>query len=322
MSIVPLFRFASLTALAGSIASIVLGGGAFAQSVYVPAAAPNTAIPVSQQQPTNQSFEPAGSDTTALNWAGYTATGGTYTSVSGSWIVPSVSANESGTVADATWVGIGGVLSNDLIQAGTEAIPDSNGTLVYRAWMETLPEGSQMIPVTISPGDAVSVSITQESSGLWDVSFDDATTGKTYQTTVRYNSSLSSADWIEEMPVEVGGVVGLDDFGTVDFTSGNAIKNGQLMSIASSGATPLTMANSAGMTVAQPSALDATGSSFSVSRTNAASTPLALAGDGISAVAIGASPYTFAQTGNSHIGGSYTVHLRRGRGGYRTLVQF
>ncbi len=322
MNLVPLLRFVTVVGLSGAIASVVVGNGAFAQSTYVPIPIPNTAV-VPAAQATNQTFEPAGSPTTALNMAGYTATSGSYTSVSGSWIVPTVSANTSGDVADATWVGIGGVTSNDLIQAGTEAIPNSNGQLVYRAWMELLPANSQVVPLTISAGDAVSVSITQLASGLWKVSFDDATTGKTYETTVQYDSSLSSADWIEEMPVEVGGIVWLDNFGTVDFTSGYAIKNGRAVTVASAGATALTMTNSAGMTTAEPSALDATGSSFTVARTDAQSSPLALTGSGIAAAVD--SPYSFVTNGGSGFaGGGSEVRIRRqdGRRGYRVYGRF
>src|ERR1041385_7576167 len=55
----------------------------------------------------------AKNSTAAYNWAGYVASGGTYTGVSGSWVVPSVS-DPTGESADATWVGIGGVGSDDL----------------------------------------------------------------------------------------------------------------------------------------------------------------------------------------------------------------
>lgn len=320
MKIIQLFRISSLVVLAGSIASLVMGNGAFAQNVqtYTPAPQSTSSPAQPQSQPAIQ-FIPADSGTNALNWAGYVATGGTYTSVSGSWIVPTVSAGTAENVADATWVGIGGVTSKDLIQAGTEALPDSNGTIAYRAWMELLPQDSQIVPLTISPGDSVSVSITEESSGTWDVSFTNATTGKVYQTTVQYNSSLSSADWVEEMPVEVGGIVGLDNFGSIHFTSGYAIKNGEPVTIATSGAEPLTMDNSEGMTVAAPSELDASGTSFSVLRTSAASTPLALTGNGISAVAVDRTG-SFASAGTN--GGGYTTRIHRSRGGYRVYIQF
>jgi len=251
----------------------------------------------------------------ALNWAGYVATGGTYTSVSGSWNVPTI-ADGAANVADATWVGIGGVTSTDLIQAGTEAIPDSRGNLVYQAWLETLPQDSRVVPLSISPGDTVSVSITEASPGTWDVSFYDSTTGKNYETNVRYDSSLSSADWVEEMPVEIGGTVGLDDFGTVNFTSGYAIKNGQAVTISGAGARALTMDNSSGEAVATPSALGAGGASFSISRTNALSSPLVLSRNGLPFVAAASSPYAYAPSGG------YTVRAHRGRGGYRVTFRF
>lgn len=308
-----LFRLVSLVVLLGSAVSLVAGSGAFAQdlgSSLAPAATQ------AQSAAPDLPLAPQGSGTNALNWAGYVATGGTYTSVSGSWIVPTVSDTNVDNVADATWVGIGGVESNDLIQAGTEAIPDSRGGLTYQAWMETLPDDSRIVPLTISPGDAVSVSITESSQGMWNISFDDATTGKTYETSVQYDSSLSSADWVEEMPVEVGGIVGLDDFGTVRFTAGYAIENGNVVTIRSSGATPLTMDNSDGVAVATPSALGADGSSFDVIRTDAASTPLALTADGISAVPIDSS---YAYSGGYGFNG-YTVHVRHRSGGYRISI--
>jgi hypothetical protein len=215
-------------------------------------------------------------------------------------------------------VGIGGVTSNDLIQAGTEAIPDSNGSLVYEAWYETLPQNSRTVPLAISPGDSLTVSITEISNGLWRIAFDDTTTGKTYTVDVEYSSSLSSADWIEEMPVEVNGIVSLDDFGQVNFTSGYAIKNGSYVTIASSGAKALTMNNAQGQPVATTSTLGAGGSSFSVLRTTAASTPLALSRNGYAAVAETVSPHTYTYTGGS----GYSARTHRGRGGYSIVISF
>jgi hypothetical protein len=55
---------------------------------------------------------------TSHNWSGYAATNGNYTAVSATWTVPSVGSGDAGV--GASWVGIGGVNSRDLIQAGTE----------------------------------------------------------------------------------------------------------------------------------------------------------------------------------------------------------
>ncbi len=203
------------------------------------------------------------------NWAGYIATGGTYTSVSGSWVVPQVSG--SGTSSDATWVGIGGTTSNDLIQTGTRAIVNSNGQVSYQAWYEMLPGNSQNTPLTISAGDSITASISKQSTDQWVISLLDSTTGKNYETTVTYTSSLSSAEWIEEMPVLGNSFIPLDNFGSVQFTALSTIKDGAFLTPAQAGAQSVVMVNSLNQVLAQPSTLGSDGASFTVTRT--ASTP-------------------------------------------------
>src|SRR5579862_3178597 len=63
-----------------------------------------------------------GSSNDSSNWAGYAAQGGTFTGVTGTWTVPAPTADATTTyatriAADATWVGIGGVSTRNLIQA-------------------------------------------------------------------------------------------------------------------------------------------------------------------------------------------------------------
>ena len=219
------------------------------------------------------------SGTTAFNWSGYISDIGVYTGVTGNWVIPTVANADINTnSADATWVGIGGVLSHDLIQAGTEAVPTARGGVDYQAWYELLPDASQVVPLVVHTGDAMSVSIEQESNanGLWKISFSDTTTGQTYNTTVNYASSLSSAEWIEEMPAGVGTSISLDNFGTVNFSSGSTVQNGSSMTIAESGAQPLTMANMLDQPLAVPSDIGTDGASFSVTRTNAVSNAIGI----------------------------------------------
>ncbi|HUO56415.1 MAG TPA: G1 family glutamic endopeptidase, partial [Candidatus Paceibacterota bacterium] len=168
--------------------------------------------------------------------------------------------------------GIGGVLSQDLIQAGTEALPDTDGGISYEAWYELLPGGSHTIPVSVHPGDVVSVSVSQQSSAdnTWLIVFTNKTTGESNRTNVHYVSSLSSADWIEEMPAGVNMRIGLDNFGAVTFTNGSTVENGVTETIMGSGAQSLTMANNEDVALAIPSTINADGESFSVTRTNAA----------------------------------------------------
>jgi hypothetical protein len=209
---------------------------------------------------------------TTVNWAGYSATGGTFTGVTGSWVAPSPSGSGA-TSADATWVGIGGVTSNDLIQVGTQNEVLPNGTVQTSVFYETLPDTSQDISsVTINPGDSVSASITETSPNEWTIRLIDNTNGSSFATNVAYDSSLSSAEWIEEEP-SYGSTqeMPLDNFGTVSFTSGGATEDGNTVSITGSQAQALTMVNQANQVLASTSALGNDGNSFSVTRSNATS---------------------------------------------------
>src|SRR5207248_9640501 len=130
---------------------------------------------------------------TSRNWSGYSATGGTFTGVSGTWSVPQFTP-DSPAGADAAWVGIGGVTSRDLIQAGTQQTVSGSGATQYQAWVETLPQASHPVPLSVNPGDSVSISITQDAQNAdqWLVDFTNTTTGQTYQVTEHYQSSMSS----------------------------------------------------------------------------------------------------------------------------------
>ncbi|TMD61727.1 MAG: hypothetical protein E6I87_01855 [Chloroflexi bacterium] len=202
------------------------------------------------------------------NWSGYAATGGTFTSVTGTWVVPQPAAASIG--AEATWVGIGGVNTRDLIQAGTQTMV-SNGSVHYEAWIEMLPDSSQSVALTVRPGDSVTATITERTAGAWLISIKNNTTSQTYSNTVTYNSSKSSAEWIEEAPSSGRSVVPLNDFGVITFTNGSTVKNGQNVTISGAGATSVTMINGTRQAIAQPSTLTSDGSSFSVTRTQAPS---------------------------------------------------
>ena len=217
-------------------------------------------------QPGTTTTIPVDSIGQSVNWAGYAATGGTFTGVSATWTVPTVSTSTQSS-ADAAWVGIGGITSTDLIQAGTEAIVQGQ-QVSYAAWIETLPQAEQQVALTVSPGDQVSVSIDQQSTGVWQIVMKNLTTGQTYQTTVNYDSSLSSAEWIEESPSAGRTQVALDNFGSVSFSNATAVENGQSTSIQQANGKSITMTAQNGQALTQTSSLGTDGSSFSVTRTD------------------------------------------------------
>ena len=229
---------------------------------------PPSAITPPQIQP----FPVPDNQNTSHNWSGYAATGGTYTDVSGTWTVPQFTADGPSGI-DAAWVGIGGVRSRDLIQAGTQQTVSGSGRTQYEAWIEMLPRSSRPVPLRVHPGDSITVDISEQSTDQWLIHFSNNTTGQTYDTTQTYTSSHSSAEWVEEAPsAGRGAVLPLDNFGTILFSSGSTVKNGQTVNIADSGARAITMVGSNDQALAVPSPLGSDGASFSVARTDAPAT--------------------------------------------------
>jgi hypothetical protein len=211
---------------------------------------------------------PRGAQDTSQNWSGYSATGGTFTAVNGTWTVPQFTP-DSPAGADAAWVGIGGVNTRDLIQAGTQQTVSGTGSTQYQAWVETLPQASHPVPLEVHSGDSVTVSISlvPQTQNQWLVAFKNNTTGQTYQVTETYASSMSSAEWIQEAPSAARGrQIPLDNFGTIEFSQGSAVKDGQTVSIAGAGAQAVTMLGRGGQRLATPSSLGSDGASFSVTR--------------------------------------------------------
>ena len=231
-----------------------------------PPATPSS--PSATATPSTGSATPATTPSTANpshNWSGYAAANGTYTMVTGTWTVPA--ANLSGGFgSNATWVGIGGVNTRDLIQAGTQEVSDGQGDVTYSAWIEMLPRASQNVPLVVAPGDSVTVTITGQGSNHWQLALKNNTTGKSYSTTVQYVSSQSSAEWIEEAPSAPRQVLPLNDFGKVQFTKATATSNGKTLTIEQAGAQPIQMLNFANQVVAVPSALTSNGEGFTVNQ--------------------------------------------------------
>ncbi len=215
-------------------------------------------------------LQPATTASRSTNWSGYAASGGTFISVTGTWTVPNVSATTAG--ADATWVGIGGLDTEDLVQAGTMANVTGNGGVTYEAWIEMLPDSSRTVPLSVSAGDAVTVTLTERSADRWLIAMKNNTTGGTYSITVSYASTRTSAEWVQEAPSTGRGIVPLSSFGSVRFTGGTAVRDGTTLTIAALGARPISMYNRADQPLAIPSMLDAAGDGFSVTRTSAAGT--------------------------------------------------
>lgn len=197
--------------------------------------------------------------------------GSTYTAVSGSWVAPSPTGNSTNTSADASWIGIGGVSTSDLIQVGTENTVSSSGTVSTAAFYELLPN-APIYPttITITPGDSISAAISEISGGTWSIRLTDVTTSKAFSTTVSYTSSHTSAEWIEEDPMYSSGtLVPFDYFGLAPFSSSSATANGAAVNLTTGSAQAIELVDSTGKPRAVPSVIASDNASFSVQRNNA-----------------------------------------------------
>ncbi|MHB1864673.1 MAG: G1 family glutamic endopeptidase [Candidatus Saccharimonadales bacterium] len=217
---------------------------------------------------TGTSTPPASQSYTSSNWSGYLYNSGSLTAVSASWVAPSPTGNGTSTSADASWIGIGGVSSQDLIQVGTEDTVSAGGTVSTGAFYELLPAVAQNISgLTVTPGDSISASLSEVSSGQWLIEITDNTDNQTFSTTVSYSSSNSSAEWIEEDPSYTNGqLVPFDNYKTIQFSVCKMTDNGVSVNIDSIGADSVTMVNQQGQNISVPSAISNNG--FSATREN------------------------------------------------------
>jgi hypothetical protein len=148
-------------------------------------------------------------------------------SVSASWTVPEIKLSENNTFS-SVWVGIGGYGEDTLIQTGT-AQECINGKFVYYAWYELVPDSLVHIPnIHVQASDAVtaSISLINENTNTWSIEIADITRDQRFQTTVVYNSSRWSAEWIVERPKVNGALSTLADFGNVTLTECKATLDG------------------------------------------------------------------------------------------------
>ncbi len=153
----------------------------------------------------------------------------------GAWTVPQIMGEEANAV-DATsfWVGMDGYLNDyqtyvDLMQTGTEQIsfwvPGIMNLVIYRAWVEYVPNQESVLAVTILPGMTVEVLASKLNSngdasfGMWV--WQSSGGGEVYvPTTVGRPSNTQflgvSTEWIVEKPNY--GSNHLSNFGTFTMT--------------------------------------------------------------------------------------------------------
>jgi hypothetical protein len=200
-----------------------------------------------------------GTSGSSQNWAGYDATGGRFSSVTATWTQPLVASSGATNSYAAFWVGLDGDGSKTVEQIGTEGY-SVGGVVFYDAWFEMYPKFPVTVPLTISPGDVLTGTVTSGTRGAFTLTLADLTTGQTFTTKQTLKQAKRySAEVIAEAPWS-GGVLPLADFGSVNFSG--AAFNGQPVSAFNW--TKIDMVAGGGITKAATSSLDGSGSGFSI----------------------------------------------------------
>ena len=182
--------------------------------------------------------------TPSTNWAGYlarpsAAVGSRFSSVSGSWTVPSATCEPGRESYSAAWVGLGGAGENAraLEQIGTDADCGRSGRAAYSGWYELIPAGSVNLAIAVHPGDHMSASVTVFVHGV-TLRLRDLSSGARFSRTVHVSRvDVSSAEWIVEAPsiclaTKACGTLALTNFSTLTFSSATAIAGAQTGPIA------------------------------------------------------------------------------------------
>jgi hypothetical protein len=167
-----------------------------------------------------------------LNWSGYIVAADSnqpraITGATTTITVPVLSKEMEGK--SAIWVGVGGANDdNHLIQAGVEANQNKNGPEYY-AWYELFPEPQTRILMSVRAGDNITISL-QLLNSQWNVTINNLTAGQNFTTSAKYESSMSSAEWILEAPTvcETSGctIASLPRFDIVTFSRSSVIVHG------------------------------------------------------------------------------------------------
>jgi Peptidase A4 family len=262
-------------------------------------------------------------ESVSQNWAGYVAgnssSGTQFSSVSGSWVQPTVSCT-SGQSYSAYWVGLGGSSgqSDALEQTGTQGDCTANGGTQYYAWYELVPAAPVQLSLAIHPGDHISAKVSVSGSNV-TVWLSDQTTGQSTTKNLQMsNPDTSSAEWIAEAPSQCDGSLSsctplpLTNFGTAQFTSSSATDtDGHTGPISDPAwaATAVTLSPDAG-------SMGFDGASFSSTGSSGGATPSALSTDGSAFSVAYSSDGSATQSGGAGGYGAGSGGYSDGSGGY------
>lgn len=170
------------------------------------------------------------------NWAGAILIGSGYTSVTGSFVVPSVTVPKGGDSTQqycaAAWVGIDGdTCGTAILQTGVN-ICIQNGRITNTAWYEWFPAAQEYWDsITIKTGDTVTATVTAHSLTGGTATVTNESNGQSVTYTFTGQSAKlceTNAEWIMEDLSGGGGLLNFADFGSnFTITGATAFSNGK-----------------------------------------------------------------------------------------------
>jgi Peptidase A4 family len=193
----------------------VLGSSLFATAALLVLVMSSMATPA-QAASRHPEARPRLASDSDQTWGGYAVTGsGPYTSISGSWNVPSLNCSKgSGDVSP--WIGIDGWANDTVEQIGVD-LDCYGGKASYHPWVEMYPANSVYFKDTINAGDVLDASVTVDGSS-WILKESDPDSGWTKTFDETSSDQLASAEAIVES-VGNSKVPPVPDFGKVTFTN-------------------------------------------------------------------------------------------------------
>jgi Peptidase A4 family len=219
-----------------------------------------------------QSVPPGQVRAVSPHWAGYVATGGTFTAVRATWVQPRVRCERPNSSA-SFWIGLGGATAtaDGLEQIGTAADCSENFLVSYSAWYELIPVPAApvQLPLAVRPGDTLSAEVSVR-GGIVALAIRNVTTGKAFATRKTVGTvDRSTAEWIAEAPASclvVCGPLPLADFGGVRFTHADATADSRSGPIDDAGSAyqAMKLMTGEGQPAVLPSPLSPDGRSFSL----------------------------------------------------------
>jgi hypothetical protein len=248
----------------------------------------------------------------AANWAGYAATNATFSGVTGTWQVPTVTCGSADSFT-SHWVGIDGFPSDTVEQTGTSVICH-DGVPQYSAWYEMYGDDAvnngASVPLStrypVAPGDTMTASVT-EVNDQWTLKVSNTTRGWRFSASFVFHAEQVSAEWIVERP-DVCTSAATTSCATsslaastpATFTSAKAQTGTVMQPAGSFNPIRIVMVDPAtGSTLATPSALTDNGSGFTVTTVSTASS----AAPAVEKAAdCGSAPFTDVEVGDAFCG--------------------